>query len=150
MEVNPDFYDLLKIFSEENVEYLVVGGYAVMFYTEPRFTKDIDLWIRPSSENAQKVWKSLMQFGAPLEQVNLEDFCNSELIYQIGIAPNRIDIIMDVKGVTFESAWRNRKISKYGDVDMNVIDLDDLIASKQATGRDQDILDLKRLREHRK
>ena len=104
MEINPDFQDLLQSLNEENAEYLIVGAYAVMFYTEPRFTKDLGIWINPTLENAQKIWRALLNFGAPLNDISLRDFYNKEMIYQIGIAPNRIDIIMDVAGVSFVKA----------------------------------------------
>ena len=100
MEINSDFRDLLKMLNDYNVRYLIAGGYAVMFYSEPRFTKDIDIWVEPTPANAKLVWSALAEFGAPLEQVSLEDFVNKELIYQIGVAPNRIDIMMDIPGVT--------------------------------------------------
>jgi hypothetical protein len=145
MIVNADFRDLLKILNESNVRYLIVGGYAVMFHTEPRFTKDIDIWVEPTPSNAKQVWKALTEFGAPLEQVSLTDFQNKDLIYQIGVAPNRIDIMMDVPGIEFETAWNNRIQSQYGDIPIFILSLNDLIAAKEEAGRDQDLLDLKRL-----
>ncbi len=114
MPVNPDYRDLFAIFLEEKVDYLVVGAYATTFYTEPRYTKDIDLLIRPSPENAERVWKALERFDAPLENVTRDDFTNPDLVYQIGVEPNRIDILMEISGVDFESAWENREESTYG------------------------------------
>lgn len=145
MEVNPDFNDLLKMLNTYGVKYLIVGAYAVIYYTEPRFTKDIDIWVEPTPENAAKVWKVLTEFGAPLEQVRLADFCNMDLIYQIGVAPNRIDIMMDVPGVEFDSAWKNRVQSSYGKESIFIMNFNDLIRAKKNAGRDQDLLDLKRL-----
>jgi len=146
MEVNPDFRDLLKMLNDYSVKYLIAGGYAVMYYTEPRFTKDIDIWIEPTQDNAQKVWNALAEFGAPLEQITLNDFCNKDLIYQIGIAPNRIDIMMDIPGIEFNRAWENRIQSRYYDIPLHIISLDDLINAKEIAGRDQDLLDLKQLK----
>lgn len=146
MLVNSDFRDLLKILNDCGVRYLVAGGYAVMYYTEPRFTKDIDIWVEPTPDNAEKVWQALAEFGAPLAQVSLTDFCNKDLIYQIGVAPNRIDIMMDIPGVNFEAAWENKSESQYGDVPIFILGLDELIKAKQQAGRDQDLLDLKNLK----
>ncbi len=145
MNSNPDFSDLLKILNEFNVRYLLVGGYAVMYFTEPRFTKDFDIWVEPTKENARKVWDALAKYGAPLEQVRLADFYNKELIYQIGIAPNRIDVMMDVPGLEFQSAWSNRVIGRYADTTLNILNIDELIIAKQTSGREQDLLDLKNL-----
>jgi len=149
MEINPDFQDLLQLFKEEGVEYLVVGAYAVMYYTEPRFTKDLDLWINPTLNNAESVLRALSRFGAPLEDVSIDDFCNEEMIFQIGIAPNRIDVIMGVSHLAFSTAWHNRLAVRYGDCDINMIALDNLITSKENTGRSQDELDVQRLKHAR-
>lgn len=145
MNINPDFRDLLKTLNDCGVKYLIAGGYAVMYYTEPRFTKAIDIWVEPTISNAKKLWKALAEFDAPLEKVTIDDFCNKELIYQIGVAPTRIDIMMDIPGVEFEKAWQNKIQSKYGDIPIFIMTLDDLIAAKKTAGRDQDLLDLKRL-----
>jgi len=147
MKSNPDFSDLLKTFNDCGVKYLVVGAYAVMVYAEPRFTKDLDIWVDPSHDNAERVWRALEKFGAPLQRVEIKDFCNRELVYQIGIEPNRIDILMDCPGVKFKTAWKNRKKRKYGGQAVNIMGRSDLIRSKRRAGRDQDLLDLKRLRE---
>ena len=145
MSVNTDFQDLLRAFNDHGIRYLIVGAYAVMYYTEPRFTKDLDIWVEPSLENARKVWAALAEFGAPLEQVTLNDFLNKELVYQIGIAPNRVDIMMGIKGVHFQTAWESRVISSYEKIPVNIIGLNDLIRAKKKAGRDQDRIDLKRL-----
>ena len=141
--MNQDFRDLFKTFNEHGVKYLVVGAYAVIYYAEPRYTKELDIWIEVSEKNAEKVWGALAAFGAPLEDIGLEDFTNFDLIYQIGVAPNRIDIMMDVPGVDFSSAWEKRIESSYGGESINIIGIDDLIKAKQTVNRDQDKLDLK-------
>ena len=147
--VNQDFKDLFRLFNEYKVKYLVVGAYAVIYYSEPRYTKDLDVWVEPSIENAGRVWKSLTAFGAPLEGVTLEDFCNPELVYQIGLAPNRIDVMMNIPGVEFSSAWEKKVESTYGGEPIKIIALDDLIKAKRALDRDQDRIDVKSL-EHAK
>ena len=145
MGVNRDFKDLFKLFNAEGVEYLLVGAHAVIFYSEPRYTKDLDIWVNPSPENAENTWRALEKFGAPLEGVNRSDFTDTELIYQIGVEPNRIDVIMGLPGLTFEAAYRNSAESTYGGIPIRVIAKSDLVAAKKATGRKQDILDVERL-----
>ena len=146
MPINPDFRDLLRAFNDEGVEYLVAGAHAVIYYTEPRYTKDLDIWIRPVIENARRVHGALTRFGAPLEDVEIEDFCDEELVYQIGIAPNRIDILMGIAGIDFESAWEDRVKSSYGQIPIHLMGRRSLIRAKEAAGRPQDLLDLDRLR----
>lgn len=145
--MNPDFSDLLKVFNDFRVRYLLVGAYAVIHYTEPRFTRDIDLWVEPEEENSAKVFAALAEFGAPLRGVRREDFCNEDLVYQIGVAPNRIDIMMQVPGLQFREAWERSVEIHYGDHPIRVLALDDLIRAKEAAGREQDRIDLRRLRE---
>jgi hypothetical protein len=145
MPANPDFKDLFRIFNEENVEYLVVGAHAVIFYAEPRYTKDLDIWINSTALNAARVYRALGRFGAPLRDIQEEDFTESDLIYQIGIAPNRIDILMSIAGVNFDEAWADRTESSYDGVPIHILGKDSLIKAKKATGRPQDILDMDRL-----
>lgn len=145
MGVNRDFKDLFKLFNAEGVEYLLVGAHAVIFYAEPRYTKDLDIWVNPSPENTEKIWRALEKFGAPLEGVNRSDFTDTELIYQIGVEPNRIDVIMGLSGLTFDAAYRNSVESTYGGIPIRIIGKSDLVAAKKATGRKQDMLDVERL-----
>lgn len=146
MGVNRDFRDLFKIFNGHDVEYLVVGAYAVIYYTTPRYTKDLDVWVNPTSENACKVWLALKEFGAPLIDVVEKDFIDKEMIYQIGVEPNRIDIMMGMPGFEFPVAWENREESTYGGVTIYIISRKDLIHSKEATGRPHDLIDVKNLK----
>ena len=143
--MNPDFKDMFKILNEQGVRYLVVGAYAVTFHAEPRYTKDLDIWVEPTPENAKKVWEALTAFGAPLDDVSVEDFGNQSLVYQIGVEPNRIDIMMNVPGVVFPEAWENRVESSYGEEKVNIIAIDDLILAKRTANRDQDKIDVKNL-----
>ena len=146
MASNRDYKDLFRIFSDEQVEYLVVGAHAVVYYAEPRYTKDIDIWVRPTLENARRVWSALKRFGAPLGQVTPEDFSDAAMVYQIGVEPNRIDILMGVDGVQFESAWQNKVESTYDGVPIHILGRNDLIKAKQTAKRPQDLLDLERLK----
>lgn len=145
MDVNPDFRDLLKHFNRSHVKYLLIGAYAVIHYTEPRFTKDFDVWIESTPRNAHRVWRALRRFGAPLHRVTINDFCNPRLVYQIGVEPNRIDIMMGIPGVRFVTAWKHRRKTLYGDQSVCIIHRTDLIRAKRAAGRAQDQLDLQRL-----
>ena len=145
MELSPDLIDLLREFSAANVRFLVVGAYAVVYHTEPRYTKDLDLWVEASSENAARVWQALVQFGAPLRACKPEDFANPKLVYQIGCEPNRVDIMMGVDGVTFPAAWKNRVKTEYAGIPVCVLGRKDLIRAKRAAGRPLDLIDAERL-----
>ncbi|MBL7069749.1 MAG: hypothetical protein ISS34_07825 [Candidatus Omnitrophica bacterium] len=129
---------------------MVVGAYAAIYYTEPRYTKDLDIWIDLALENARRLYAALREFGAPLKNVTAEDFTNSRQFYQIGIAPVRVDIISGIKGMEFKSAWGNRRRSRYGSIPINIIGIKDLIASKEASGRDGDKRDVKKLKRAQK
>lgn len=141
MADGPDFKELLRLFNEEQADYLIVGGYAVMKYTEPRFTRDLDVWVRNSPENGEKVYRALARFGAPLQKdaLNPADFAQKDLTYQIGVEPVRIDILTHISGVDFSAAWQNRVASSIFGVPVHFISLGDLIANKRAAGRGHDI-----------
>jgi predicted nucleotidyltransferase len=138
---NPHFKELLQKFTANEVEYLIVGGYAVMKYTEPRFTKDLDLWVNNSQDNSNRVYRSLAQFGAPLIQDGLtpEDFTSDGITYQIGVAPVRIDVLTHIDGVRFADAWVRRVAGVFFDIPVNFISLEDLIANKRQAGRNSDL-----------
>ena len=145
MATNPDFKDLFAALSDQQAEFIVVGAHAVMLHTEPRYTKDLDVWIRPSPENAQRVLRALGDFGAPLADLTVADLATPGVVFQIGIAPNRIDVITQIDGVDFEGAWQRRLSSTYAGVPISMLSLDDLITNKRASGRPQDLLDLEKL-----
>ena len=110
MAENPDYKELLQLLNEFEVEYLIVGGFAVMKYGEPRYTKDLDLWIHNSLQNSIRVIGALKKFGAPLDNdgITPETFSEKQVVYQIGIAPVRIDILTAITGVEFADAWKNK------------------------------------------
>jgi hypothetical protein len=145
MAINQDYKDLFKLFNQYKVQYLVAGAYAVIFYTEPRYTKDIDIWINPTPLNAKRAWNALKEFGAPLKDISVNDLCNSHMIYQIGVEPNRIDILMGIPGLEFQSAWEKRQKTKYDNVNISIINIEHLIKAKKTANRPQDNIDLKRL-----
>ncbi len=143
--MNSDFSDLLRLFNDNRVEYLVVGGYAVVAYTEPRYTKDLDVWIWARPENATRVFQALKDFGAPLAGMSALDFADLGFVFQIGVAPVRIDVLMSVDGLSFEDAWPNRVWIDFGGVEGWVISRIDLIRNKRVSGRLQDQLDVQNL-----
>jgi len=139
--LNPDFRDMLSISNEEKVEYLVVGAYALADYGNPRATKDLDLWIRCSEENAGKTVLALCRFGAPSSLIRIQDFIQPGLTVQIGIAPRQIDLVTEISGVTFEDAYpRHTKVEIEG-VSVSIIGRQDLLLNKKAAGRPQDLAD---------
>lgn len=144
--MSKDFQDLLRKFNAHKVKYLVVGGFAVGVHLEPRATKDIDLWIRADPENAKSVLHALAEFGAPIAGMTPGDFMDGTT-YQIGQPPDRIDILQQVSGLDFDSAWARRIEGLIDEhTPAQVISREDLIMNKIASGRDQDLLDVKALR----
>jgi predicted nucleotidyltransferase len=146
MAENRHYKELLQLLNEFEIEYLIVGGFAVMKYGEPRYTKDLDVWVCNSAENSARVVAALKKFGAPLEHDQITDatFTNRQVVYQIGVAPLRVDILTEVTGVEFRQAWERRVPSTFFGVPVNFISLDDLIANKEALGRASDANDLKK------
>jgi uncharacterized nucleotidyltransferase DUF6036 len=139
---NQDFKDLLSELYAHDVEFLVVGAHALAAHGHVRATKDLDVWVRPSQENARRVIRAMTAFGAPMQAVTEDDFAAPGITFQVGVEPVRIDIITAVDGLTFDAAWRNRVASEYGGEPVFVISRDDLIRNKRASGRPQDIADI--------
>jgi len=147
MSVNPDFRDLFAALNATEAEFLIVGGYALAVHGAPRFTKGLDIWVRANEMNAQRVWEALDSFGAPLGDMQLADLSAPGIIFQMGVPPNRIDIITGIDGVAFDEAWDHRISSTYGAQPVMIIGFDDLIRNKESTGRPQDTLDAITLRQ---
>jgi hypothetical protein len=139
--MNSDFQELLNLFNRDGVRYLIVGGHAVMLYTEPRYTKDLDIWIETNKDNAARVFAALAEFGAPLAGLTPDDFSREGFFYQLGRPPARIDILMSIEGLTFEQAWENRQKAKLGNQETWFIGRADLIKNKRASGRHIDLHD---------
>lgn len=144
--VSRDYENPFRVLNAHKIKYLVVGAHAVIYYTKPRFTKDIDIWIPPDLNDPKMVYVALKKFGAPLKGISPSDFRDKELIYQIGVAPVRIDILMNIQGVSSREAWKKRKKSRYGKTAISILAADDLVRSKEKAARPEDLLDLKRLR----
>ncbi|MBX2997370.1 MAG: hypothetical protein KF893_02580 [Caldilineaceae bacterium] len=141
MFINSDFTDLLRLFNAKNVKYLVIGGYAVVQYAEPRFTKDLDLWISTDTSNAVAVYAALREFGAPLSGMTDADFAEEGYFYQMGVPPVRVDVLMGIPGLHFEEAWERRVVIDFEELSVPFISRQDLITAKLASGRPHDLLD---------
>jgi hypothetical protein len=139
--LNPDFLDILFVFLEAGVEFMVVGAYAVAAHGLPRATKDIDLWVGCSQQNAPRIISALERFGAPLSGLTENDFFQPGITFQIGVAPRRIDIVTDIAGVRFAEAYPNRISANLEGISVPVIGRLDLLANKRAAARPQDLVD---------
>ena len=146
--LNSDFRDVLSIFNDRDVEYLLVGAYALAVHGLPRATGDIDILVLTTPRNAQRAFESLGEFGAPMDQVTTEDFTEKGIVFQIGIAPRRIDVLTSIDGVEFVDAWQDRSIVQIEGLSVPVISREHLIANKRATGRPQDLADVAWLEAH--
>ncbi len=141
--LNPDYRDILSIFAEDEVEYLLVGSYALAAHGHPRATGDIDLWVRPSLENSLRVIGALGRFGTPVEEIEEGVFAQWDLVFQIGVVPQRIDIVTAISGIAdFEDAWAARIEVEIEAITIPVLSRRHLIRNKRATGRRQDLVDV--------
>lgn len=145
MILNSDFREMLRVLSSERVRYLVVGGLAVVHHSEPRYTKDIDIWVDPTPANAERVMRALKRFRAPIKGVRAKDFTNPQIVFQIGVEPVRIDLLTSMKGLRFDNAWAARTRARWGKQAVNVLSVEHLVANKRRVGRPQDLLDVERL-----
>jgi len=136
----------LKEFLDGDVEFLVVGAHALAAHGVPRATGDLDLWINRSPENVEKVWQALERFGAPLTDLDPSDLEKPDVVYQVGVAPNRVDILSFIDGVTFSEAWQQRMEIEVEGLSIPVISKEHLVLNKDTVGRPQDIADIKRLK----
>jgi len=143
--VNQDFRDLFAEFNARGVDFLVVGAYALAVHGHVRATKDLDVWVRPESENARRVFHALRAYGAPTGGLTEEDFSHPGLTFQIGVAPIRIDVLSSIDGIGFDAAWENKITARYGDQSIFVISRADLIINKRAAARLQDLADVEAL-----
>ena len=145
--LNQDYKEMLSLLLENNVEFLLVGAYALAVHGFPRATGDIDIFVKPNSENAQFLYKSLSDFGAPLSGVSTDDFSVPGIILQIGVAPRRIDIITEIDGLSFEEASKGQDTIEIDGLSIPVISKQNLIINKMATGRDKDRVDVESLKQ---
>jgi hypothetical protein len=144
--LNPNFKDMLVALNDAEADYLVVGAYAMAAHGCPRSTGDIDFWVRPTPENALRVWNALASFGAPMAEIDIEDFSTPDIVFQIGIAPQRIDVMTSVSGVDFDDAWPSRLVADLDGLRADIIGRQQLLQNKIASGRPKDIVDADILR----
>ena len=139
--MNPHFRDILAALSAAGVEFLVVGAYALGAHGLVRSTGDLDIWVRPTPENAAKVWQALARFGAPTSSVTVQDFATPDIVFRMGLPPNQIDILTSITGVEFDQAWPNRVEHQLEGLKVYVIGVQNQIENKRATDRPKDKVD---------
>jgi len=144
--VNQDFRDLLAEFNARQVEFILVGAHALSAYGHVHATQDLDVWVRPSPENAKRVIQALRTFGAPLHDLTEKDLSTPGVVFQIGVEPIRIDILTAIDGVGFDEAWGDRLVLKFLDQPVSVLSKNHLIKNKLTTGRTQDLADVEALK----
>jgi predicted nucleotidyltransferase len=146
-EPNADFHDVLRVLVENDVRFIVVGAHALAAHGIPRATQDLDVWIDPTPENAARTWRALVSFGTPLADLGVQeaDFVRPDVVVQLGIPPNRIDILTGVTGLRFEEAWTTRAEGTIEGVRVPVLGRQALIQNKRAAGRHKDLGDIEAL-----
>jgi hypothetical protein len=147
-DLNPDFRDLLRALVEADVEFVVVGAYALSFHGAPRASGDIDIFVRPTPENAARVWRALLAFGAPVVAAGVaqSDFEKPDLVYQIGLPPRRVDLLTSISGVSFAEAWASRVAATVEGRVVHFIGRAMFVRNKLAAGRPKDLADAARLK----
>jgi len=143
--MNRDFVDLLRAFTDADVRFLVVGAYALAHHGRPRATGDLDVWVEAIPANAARIMRALAAFGAPMQEVDERDFAQPGAVFQMGVAPVRIDILTELTGLQFADAWATRVSGAFGDLTVDFIGRDAFIANKRALGRTKDIGDIEGL-----
>lgn len=150
MVINKDFREFIALLNAKEVKYLVIGGYAVAYHGYPRYTKDIDFWIWLNEDNAKKIIEAIHAFGMSSMNIKVEDFMSADTVIQLGMPPNRIDILTDLETLDFEDCYAQREIANFDGLNIAMLDLDNLIKSKLNAGRPQDKVDAKKLTEQKK
>ena len=145
MILNQNFREFIALLNANHVDYLLVGGYAVVFHGYPRLTGDMDIWVRPDKENAPRIIRALAEFGFASLGLRAEDFTSENNIVQFGYPPLRIDVMTAIDGVNFEECFARRLVSDVSGITVNVIHLDDLKTNKRSTGRFKDLNDIEHL-----
>ena len=140
----------MSAFNAHRVEYLVVGAHALAAYGHVRATGDLDVWVRPEPGNAERVIAALRQFGAPVQDLAVADLTQAGTVFQIGVAPIRIDVLTAIDGVTFEEAWPDRLVARFVDLEVPVLSAAHLVRNKRTVGRTQDLADVEWLEKHGK
>ena len=145
MERSRDFEELFASLNAHGVKYLVVGAHALAHYVTPRFTRDLDLWIPPALNDPEVVRNAMKAFGVPVRGMTIADLQNPDMVFQYGVPPLRIDLLMGISGLTAAAAWKRRRKARYGRTPIWVLSRADLIMNKRASGRLKDLGDLETL-----
>jgi hypothetical protein len=146
MYLTQDYQDIIELFNKHNVRFLIAGAYAMSKVGYSRSTYDIDLWVDKTTDNAINIYNALAEFGVPFE-IEPDNFLEPNSVLQIGIEPNRIDILTDIDGLTFDDAWSNKEVASFGIIEAYTLEIHDLIKNKKASNRPKDKLDLVQLEE---
>ncbi len=146
MYLTQDYKDIIELFNKHEVKYLIAGAYAMSKVGYSRSTYDIDLWIEKTEENAIRIFQALDEFGVAFH-IEPNDFLAPNSVLQIGIEPNRIDILTDIDGLSFEDAWQNKQLANFDELQAYTLEINDLIKNKEASNRPKDKLDLVQLKE---
>ena len=144
--MNSDLIELLHFLNACKVRYLIIGGHAVIHYSEPRYTKDLDIWIEASVLNAKRLIRCLTEFGAPVDNLSVDDFAKAGTLFVFGLPPNRVDILNQVKGGSFAAAYKRKSLVQLAPkLKVPFVGLNELIKLKRSAGRPQDLIDLGKL-----
>ena len=142
MELNKDFKEFLELLNKHHVDYMVVGGFALAFHGAPRYTGDIDIWIRSNRQNADSLIKALNDFGFNLPNLKAEDFCEPDQIVQLGLPPVRIDILTSISGVSWDEAFPGMIREVFQETRIPFIGKEAYLKNKHSSGRPKDIADI--------
>ena len=148
--LNEDYKEMLQLLLEEQVDFILVGAYALAAHGYPRATGDMDIWVKADEINSLSIYKALERFGAPVDQITVNDFANEGIVFQIGVTPRRIDIITHLDGVSFGEADEDKVIVEVEGLKLPILSFDKLIKNKLSTGRERDELDVKLLQKRKK
>ena len=148
--LNKDYKEMLQLLLEEQVDFILVGAYALAAHGYPRATGDMDIWVRAEEINSINIYRALERFGAPVDQITVNDFANEGIVFQIGVTPRRIDIITHLDGVSFGEADEDKVIVEVEGLKLPILSFDKLIKNKLSTGRERDELDVKLLQKRKK
>ena len=140
--LNEDYREMLQLLLRNEVNFLVVGAYAMAAYGYPRATGDFDIWVDTTLENSQRIYKSVSDFGAPLSGITERTFTEKGIVFQIGVAPRRIDIITHIDGVEFHNAYQDKEEVEIENMKIPFLSKSKLIKNKKATGREKDKIDI--------
>ncbi|MEO6695603.1 MAG: nucleotidyltransferase [Ignavibacteria bacterium] len=141
-KLHPDYKEFIQLLNENKVDYLIVGAFAMAFHGHPRNTGDIDVWINNKEQNAIKIYKTIIDFGFPSDELTVKDFTSKDLIFQMGYPPVRIDVLTSIEALNFEECFLKKEIKNFDDLAISFLSLEDLKINKKAVGRKKDLADL--------